>query len=166
MQLILTVMAEDKPGIVERLSDVIAEHNANWLDSRLAHMAGKFAGIIKINSTDSNLDALKNALQSLHHHGIRVDCAIGSEQENQHPVLSIEITGHDRQGIVKEVTACLANLQVNILDFQSSCYAAAMSSETMFSAKLHIQLADNTDHEQLETALEALSGELVVDWLD
>ena len=166
MQLILTVMADDKPGIVEGLSDVIAQHQANWLDSRLAHMAGKFAGIIKVSTSQGQVEALTQALQQLHSRGIIVECAIGNEQTNQEQVFAVEITGHDRQGIVKEVTACLANLQVNILDFHSSCYAAAMSSEMMFTAKLHIQLANNSNSEQLEAALEALSSELVIDWLD
>ena len=163
MQLILTVMADDKPGIVERLSDVVVQHDGNWLDSRLAHMAGKFAGIIRIDSPQTQ--SLTVALQALKNEGIFVDCQLAEGKLNDAKAHCIEITGHDRLGIVKEVTACLANLQVNILDFHSSCYQAAMSSETMFKAKLHIELSDE-NIEQLESSLEALSSELVIDWID
>ena len=34
--LVLTVIADDKPGIVEQLSAVIARHGGNWLESRMA----------------------------------------------------------------------------------------------------------------------------------
>ena len=47
--LVLTVIADDKPGIVEKLSSVIADHHGNWLESRMAQMAGKFAGILRIS---------------------------------------------------------------------------------------------------------------------
>lgn len=43
--LVLTVIADDKPGIVEQLAATITEHGGNWLESRMAQMAGKFAGI-------------------------------------------------------------------------------------------------------------------------
>ena len=46
--LVLTVIADDKPGIVEQLSATIARNGGNWLESRMAHMAGKFAGILRV----------------------------------------------------------------------------------------------------------------------
>ena len=74
MEMILTVMADDKTGIVETISDIIASEKANWLDSRLAHMSGKFAGIIKINCIDSNVKELKAKLANLKKDGILIQC--------------------------------------------------------------------------------------------
>ncbi|HAW24640.1 MAG TPA: glycine cleavage system protein R, partial [Pseudomonas sp.] len=41
--LVLTVIAEDQPGLVECLAKCIAEHGGNWLESRMSRMAGQFA---------------------------------------------------------------------------------------------------------------------------
>ena len=44
--LVLTVIGDDRPGLVEQLAAAISEHRGNWLESSMAHLAGKFAGIV------------------------------------------------------------------------------------------------------------------------
>ena len=43
VNLVLTVIGKDRPGIVELLSQIVAAHEGNWLESRMAHLAGEFA---------------------------------------------------------------------------------------------------------------------------
>ncbi|BCE00930.1 glycine cleavage system protein R [Marinicellulosiphila megalodicopiae] len=163
MEMILTVMADDKTGIVEKLSDIVASEKGNWLDSRLAHMSGKFAGIIKINCVDSNVDELTKKLSDLKADGILVQCEMAQAKTESLEGIKIEITSHDRKGIVKEVTATLASLNVNILELHTKCYMAPMSAELMFSAVLDIQMPPGVGFDQIEGALESLSAELMVD---
>ena len=47
--LVLTVIADDKPGLVETLAEVIADHKGNWLESSMSQLAGKFAGILRVS---------------------------------------------------------------------------------------------------------------------
>ena len=47
--LVVTVIGNDRPGIVERLSEVVLTAGANWEESRMARLAGKFAGILRIS---------------------------------------------------------------------------------------------------------------------
>ena len=56
--LVLTVFAPDKPGQVERIAQCIAEHGGNWLESRMARLAGQFAGIVRIECPCASADAL------------------------------------------------------------------------------------------------------------
>ena len=46
--LVLTVIGPDRPGLVESLSRLVGEHGGNWTQSRMAHLAGQFAGILQI----------------------------------------------------------------------------------------------------------------------
>ena len=46
--LVLTVIAKDQPGLVERLAQCVADHGGNWLESRMSRMAGQFAGILRV----------------------------------------------------------------------------------------------------------------------
>ena len=39
--LVLTVIAEDQPGLVERLAGCVANHGGNWLESRMSRMASR-----------------------------------------------------------------------------------------------------------------------------
>ena len=52
VQLVLTVIAQDEPGIVETLSQTVSDHGANWLGSRMARLAGEFAGIVEVSVPD------------------------------------------------------------------------------------------------------------------
>src|SRR4030095_2347226 len=70
--LVLTVLGEDRPGLVEALSHIIAAHEGNWLESRMAHLAGQFAGILRTSVPDRNAAALLAALQGLAAHGLQV----------------------------------------------------------------------------------------------
>ena len=63
--LILTIIGEDKPGIVESLAEVIAHHSGNWLESSMSHLAGKFAGILRVGVDEDKSEALINSINSL-----------------------------------------------------------------------------------------------------
>jgi len=45
VSVVLTLIGDDRPGLVESVSEVLAAHGANWEQSRMASLAGKFAGI-------------------------------------------------------------------------------------------------------------------------
>ena len=51
VSLILTVIGDDRPGLVERLSSVVSQHQGNWLESSMSHLSGKFAGIVRMHVT-------------------------------------------------------------------------------------------------------------------
>jgi len=62
---VISIICDDKPGVVEMLSAVVAENGGNWEDSRMAHFAGKFAGIVRLSATAQDSPRLKAALQNL-----------------------------------------------------------------------------------------------------
>ena len=49
--LVLTISGEDRAGLVEKLADVIAEHGGNWEHCRMAHLAGRFVGLLEVTVT-------------------------------------------------------------------------------------------------------------------
>ena len=57
--LILSVMAKDKAGIVQTLSDAIYSHQGNWLESSPSRLGGQFAGLVLINIPEESLDDFK-----------------------------------------------------------------------------------------------------------
>ena len=47
--LVLTVVGDDRQGLVAAVADVVDAHGGNWENSELAELAGAFAGIIEVS---------------------------------------------------------------------------------------------------------------------
>ena len=46
--LVLTFVGDDRPGLVNAVSQTVAAHGGTWLESRSARLAGKFAGVVLV----------------------------------------------------------------------------------------------------------------------
>ncbi len=72
--LILTVIGPDRPGLVRTLSEAVTAHGGSWLESRMARLAGQFAGIVLVEAPESLLDDLR----ALEGQGLRIVVQSGS----------------------------------------------------------------------------------------
>ena len=68
--LVLTAIGDDHAGLVRALSGVIESHGGNWETSRMAHLAGKFAGIVMVTVADDKADELIGDLKPLADQGL------------------------------------------------------------------------------------------------
>src|SRR5690606_26345178 len=50
--LVLTVIGDDRAGLVNAVAEVVARHGGNWERSQMAELAGKFAGIVLVTVPD------------------------------------------------------------------------------------------------------------------
>ncbi|MFG1497484.1 ACT domain-containing protein [Saccharospirillum sp. HFRX-1] len=166
MELILSIMAADRPGIVERIADVVASHGGNWQESRLATMAGRFAGIIRVSLEQERYGELQTALQALRDEGLNVQIEVGDSDAEAVESHWIEVIGNDRPGIVREVTRALAAEQVNVIDLATDVEPASMSGGLLFRAQLELGLTPGQSMDAVIQALEDLSPDLMVDRLN
>ena len=67
--IVLTVICDDRPGIVETLSGVIHEHSGNWTESSMQSLAGKFAGILSVSLPEGEVPGFMQALDDLENEG-------------------------------------------------------------------------------------------------
>lgn len=163
-QFVITISAEDRPGIIRDLSKIILEHQGNWLDSSFSKLAGKFAGILLVSTSNKNATSLKKCLLELSadNFTLRVDnTTIAKTQSLEYAAVSI--VGNDRPGIVDEIAGLLAANKVNVVKFESRTENSPMSSGLLFVANLEIELAGSEDFAELQARLESLSAELMVE---
>lgn len=162
--LVLTVVGDDRAGLVSALARTIADHGGNWEQSELAELAGAFAGIVLVSVPDEQQRALTAALNGLD--GLlRItthDAAPPASVETPHAV-AFTVLGNDRPGIVRDVTAAIAAHAVSIDTFRSRTLEAPMSGGTLFEATVTVSLPADASAAALTTALEALAGEIQVD---
>mgnify|MGYP003482811217 FL=1 len=160
--LVLTVIGDDRPGLVGELSAAIAAHQGNWLESSMSHLAGKFAGIVKVAVPAAQAEALKTALGKL----AALKVTAESSAEKSVPAgrrLKLALVGHDRIGIVREVAQILAKHAVNVEKLETHTASAPMSAETLFHCEADLAAAAAFATRALEAELEKLSDDLMVD---
>ncbi|MEH6564016.1 MAG: ACT domain-containing protein [Halopseudomonas sp.] len=162
--LVITVMSADKPGLVESLALAISRHGGNWLESRMARMAGQFAGILRVDIASDRVEALRVELDSLTHLGINVQVAVsGLADEPEQQTLLLTLVGNDRPGIVHEVSQVLASHGVNVESLDTECVPAPMSADLLFKAEAQLGVYPQTDLSALRDALENLADDLMVE---
>lgn len=160
--LILTVIGADRPGLVGELSAAIAAHQGNWLESSMSHLAGQFAGIVRVAVPATQAEALKSALGKMAALKVMAETA-GEKSAPAGRRLKLALVGHDRIGIVREVSQVLARHAVNVEKLETHTEAAPMSAETLFHAQAELQAGSGLDARALKAELERISDELMVD---
>jgi glycine cleavage system regulatory protein len=165
--LVLTILGPDRPGLVEQIAKIVAEHNGNWLESRMAHLAGQLAGILRVEVDADQADSLASSLASLAQSGlesiIHPDPAATSTGADKRPLLHLDLMGQDRPGIVREISRVLASLGVNVEELTTECRAAAETGHPTFHAEAQLRLPPNITEATLRQTLEAVAHDLMVD---
>ena len=77
--------------------------------------------------------------------------------------LKLSLVGHDRIGIVREVSQVLARHAVNVEDLSTHTASAPMSAAILFHATADLTASPNLDTRALTSDLEQISNDLMVD---
>ncbi len=159
--LILTVIGPDRPGLVRALAQSVAAHGGSWLESRMARLAGQFAGIVVVEAPNSLLAGLR-ALES---EGLRISVH-AAEPPLTTPTglrLAVEVVGNDRPGIVRDVARVLADHGVNIEELTTGVVSGSFSGETLFRASAYVRAPNPDAVAAIRSGLEFLGNEMMID---
>lgn len=163
--LVLTVVGDDRQGLVAAVADVVTAHGGNWENSELAELAGAFAGIIEVSVAADRVDELRAALSGLdglltvtvHASG---QSAAGVAAPRQ---FAIHLVGNDHPGIVREISATLTAQGLSIDRMSTETRDAAMSGGRLFEAAIAVEVPASVDVDAVKEALEQLAAEMQVD---
>jgi glycine cleavage system regulatory protein len=164
-KLVMTVIGQDRPGLVDSVAGLVAGHGGNWLESRMSRLGGQFAGILRVEVPSENERALVAALKELETCGLTVVV-----QPDQAPPEAkaarlnlLDIVGQDRPGIVSQISHALASHGVNVEDLQTECASAAMSGETLFRARARLSIPESSNVAEIRRLLEKIAEDLIVE---
>ena len=161
--LVLTVIGDDRPRIVEALADQVLAVGANWEESRMARLAGKFAGLLRVSVDGDRAAELARRLTALQGGLTVVVEQTGDAPADDGRALRIELVGNDHPGIVRDISRALAAQQINIEELETDVTSAPMTGELLFRARAHVRVPSSVTLDSLRDQLEALAGELMVD---
>ena len=162
--LVVTVIGDDRPGIVEQLSARILAAGGNWEESRMARLAGKFAGLLRVSVDAERADALASRLTMLDEGGLTVVAKRSAEAEPAaFRTFALDLVGSDHPGIIRDIARVLAQHGVNIEELDTEVTSAPMSGETLFRARARLGLPAAVTVDEVRRILEAIAADLLVD---
>ncbi|HZE91170.1 MAG TPA: ACT domain-containing protein, partial [Rhizobacter sp.] len=161
--LVVTAIGNDRPGIVSLISSRAKGFSANWAGSRMASLAGQFAGMVHFEVSSENAEPLSDALRGLESSGLRV--VIARSEAAPVPAgqrtVKLELVGPDRPGIVRDLSASLAQRGVSI-DELATEIVNTLDDGHLFRVTATLAVPKGLSNAELQPALEALASEMAV----
>lgn len=174
--LVLTVIGDDRPGLVSAVSRLVEARGGSWQRSQMSRLSGKFAGIALVEVPEAEVAALEQALAGLKADGLLVgveraeDVGTGGAGESGASTadrastdVRLHLLGQDRPGIVAEISAALAARGVGIDELQTDVRDAPMAGGTLFEVEALLAVPATADLAGVRADLERLADELMVD---
>lgn len=162
--LILSVVGSDRPGLTQALAAAVLGAGGNWLESHLSRLGGLYVGSVLVELGEADVEALRAAVSHVDAQGLEVRISPAVEAPDAAgETVAFSLVGQDRAGIVHQVTAVLARLDANIEALDSSISVEPHSGAPLFNMDVRLRLPPGLPAQAVQTALEAISAEIMVD---
>jgi glycine cleavage system regulatory protein len=163
--LVFAAIGPDRPGLVHAIAQEVTAAGGDWLGSRLAALAGQFAGVVEAAVPAENVDALTARLRALEPQRLRFVVEQGGRDlaGAGGRIVQLELLGQDHPGIVRDVAQLLAARKVSVEELETDSMSGAFSGEAMFKARARLRVPGELTTGELRGLLEALANELMVD---
>lgn len=157
-------MGENQSLILETLSEMIAQYQGSWLDSRLAQMDGKFVGIISASIPKKFSGKLQDELESFadEREIVMLVTINGFHQKDSTPIMSLKISAEDRNGIVLDIAHILRDQGLTVREFNTHMIRDSQNQNKVFSSQLVLELGES-EKSTLIDAIKALGKDFLVD---
>ena len=165
-KLVISALAEDRPGIVDELSNVLYQQSLNIEDSRMTVLGGEFAILLLVSGEPSAIDAFQTQVndieQKLQMRMLIKATSESSAIENAIPY-AVEVAALDHPGIVNNIASFFSARGINIVDLHTESYSAPHTGSPMFALHMTIGIAADTNIAQLREAFTQVCDELNLD---
>ena len=162
--ILISVLGDDKPGLLDSLSEIIVSNDGDWVESNMSTVEAKFAGILRVNVPAKNSKKLMKELTSSKL-GLQIAC------EETAPVkfsdfksYNIELIGQNHVGIINKLSHVLTyELKANVEGIKTEVIDASMSGEQLFKAQINLHLPTSIDERLIKHKLELIADEMMVE---
>lgn len=163
-ELVISIIAADRPGIVERIADLVESRSGNWVDSSMARLGGDFAGIVRVSLPSAYVDGLRADLDALATEGVTVSVREGTSQTKvKGDWVRLEVTGGDQPGIVHTISSVLSNHGISIDEFETRVEPTSMAGGDLFTAEAWLLAPEAIDLEKVRSELETIAADIMIE---
>ena len=153
--LVITALGEDKPGIVNKITEVIKENGCNLEDSRMSVLGGEFAVILMTSGNWNTLVKLESQLSALQDSlGMHIFSKRTEPRKTQKNIMpyGADVISIDHPGIVHNLSNFFSSKKINIEELTTSTYAGAHTGTPMFSVHMEVGIPSETNIAELREA--------------
>ena len=163
--ILISVLGDDKPGLLDSLSEIIVSNDGDWIESNMSTVEAKFAGILRVNVPPKNAKKLIKALTSSKL-GLQIACEeTAPVRLSDYKSYNIELIGQNHVGIINKLSHVLSNdLKANVEGIKTEVINSSMtSSEQLFKAQINLHLPMSIDERLIKDKLEQIADEMMVE---
>lgn len=139
--LVITALGSDRPGIVNELTQCIADKDCNIEDSRMSVLGGEFAVMLLVSGNWNTIAKLETHMPAMGQKlGMNIICK-STESHKQPGSLvpyTADVIAMDHPGIVNNLANFFSERNINIEDLETTNYAAAHTGTPMFSVHIEV----------------------------
>ena len=163
MNLAVTAIGRDRPGIVAGLTGVLVDAGGNIDDSQMSILHGQFAVMLIVSVPDGTaVDGLRRDLdeagRTLGLDAVTV-CPVSELERGPNPTHVVTVYGADRPGIVHEAARLMAERNIDITDLKTR----RTTSGEGHLYTLMMEVAVEGDPSELEQAVSEMAAATGVD---
>jgi glycine cleavage system transcriptional repressor len=153
----LTLVGEDRPGIVARVTSTLTEAGCNLGEASMIRLGGNFTIMLMVTGDRGagELEAILAPVAAEQRLRLHIDPVTGGGHQHLIPNIQVRVIGADRAGIVAAVTSALARTGFNILELESD--VAGDAGRPVYI--MNIQGCSEVTVETLREAVEGLHGQ-------
>lgn len=167
MRFVITLLGQDRPGIVESFSKAVADHEGTWCESRVLQVDGQFGGVFHAVVSPETSDAFESTLKATFESEFQLGLARSTANELPEPSsnkFSVRVLCGDRPGLLHEFAQLCSARAINILELQTNLVPAPMTGLMMFEIEAVGELLTALDRKKFANAIEALGNDVSVDF--
>lgn len=165
-ELILVAVGPDQVGLVQALSEFIANHGGSIEDSRMAVLSGEFAFMALISGESRSLVNISRESMDLGTRtGLNIWVKLPSGKKAVEPSLPYKLTAScmDHPGVVYKISSTLSAVGVNIESMDTQTYEAPVSGTPIFKMEALLTVPARLNVNQLRDSLSAIEREENID---
>ena len=146
--LVITATGKDKPGLITKITELIANENGNIIDIEAFSMRGLFAifMIIDYHSMSISLETFKHQLLEMGKKiglDVNIESLPSDQRKSGKKLILLTTLGKDRSGIVAKISHFLSQNNANIERIRMIAYAELNAMEILIDINdLNIPLED------------------------
>ena len=141
--LVVSVLGEDRPGILHDLSRTVRDCGCNLMESRMTLLGGEFAMLLLVSGNWNTITKLEAALPKLEQKlGLTVASRRTGEREPRHDLVpyAVDVVCLDQPGIVYNLANFFSERNIGIADLSTRSYQAAHTGAPMFAVQMAVNI--------------------------
>ena len=164
---VLTAIGEDRPGLIEEVTEFLSARGGSVEESRMANLGGQFAIAVLIHGTQAAVERITDDIESLASKtGMRAQLTPVRPTPHVTPRSAYRLTGRalDQVGLVHAVASALARFQLNVESMETTLEPAPHTGAPTFAMDLEVSVPSGTDIDALKRELARVCDSLNIDW--